>query len=213
MMRPRLAALLAMGATCLLYSIAEDVTHRGPIAGIDEQIAQWFYSRAAVPLTRVVLVITDIHSTPGLLLLSALFAIFLIRKKEWYWLPTLALAVPGGMLLNAALKQLFQRARPSFDEPLLTLTTYSFPSGHAAGSTVFYGLLAVYLVCAIKPARWRWMIVLSALGLVALVALSRLYLGVHYLSDVLAGIVVGIAWLALSLAAVAALRGRRSEHH
>jgi membrane-associated phospholipid phosphatase len=207
-----IAVLLVMGAAWLFAGIADEVMHGEPITRIDDEVAQWFYSSATIPLTRVVLFFTHVHSAPGLLLLSAVFALFLVRKNERYWLLTLALTVPGCMLLNVALKHVFQRARPSFDEPLLTLTTYSFPSGHAAGSTVFYGVLAAYLLCKIKSSGWRSVIVLSAFSLVTLVALSRMYLGVHYLSDVLAGIVVGIAWLTLILAAVAALRPRRSRH-
>lgn len=204
-----IGVLLLISAGLLFAGIPEGVVRDAATASIDMQVAQWFHSNAAMPLTRFVLFFTHVHSVPGLILLSTLFAIFLIWRKKRYWLLSLAVAVPGGMLLNVALKHIFQRARPSFDEPLLTLTTYSFPSGHAAGSTVFYGVLAAYLVCTIKPWRWRFIIVLSAIALVALVALSRLYLGVHYLSDVLAGIIVGIAWLALSLAAVATLRRRR----
>jgi membrane-associated phospholipid phosphatase len=204
-----LAVLLLIGAASLFASIADNVMSGAPITSVDEQVAQWFYSSATIPLTRVVLFFTHVHSAPGLLILSALFALFLMRKKENYWLLRLVLTVPGGMLFNVGLKHVFQRVRPSFDEPLLMLTTYSFPSGHAAGSTVFYGLLAAYLVCKTESSARRFVIVLSAFCLVALVALSRLYLGVHYLSDVLAGIVVGIGWLTLILTAVAALRPRR----
>jgi undecaprenyl-diphosphatase len=132
--------------------------------------------------------------------------VFLIRKRERFWLLALTVAVPGGMLLNVALKHAFQRARPVFEEPLLSLGTYSFPSGHAAGSTVFYGILAAYLICNLRLWRWRLLIAMSSVVLVSLVALSRMYLGVHYLSDVVAGIVESIGWLAFILTSVAFMR-------
>ena len=68
---------------------------------------------------------------------------------------SVALAMTGGMLLNVLLKHAYERARPSFDDPILTLETYSFPSGHTAGATVFYGVLAAFLVSRTSRHRWR----------------------------------------------------------
>lgn len=202
--------LVMIGAAWAFGSIAEAVMQGREITRTDLAIAQWFHANATTALTGAVLVFTHMHSAPGLLMLSALFALFLAKTKQQYWLLTLALTVPGGMLLNFALKHFFERARPTFDEPLLSLTTYSFPSGHAAGSTVFYGVLTAYLVCMSQSWWLRVVISLSAVIMVALVALSRMYLGVHYLSDVLAGIVEGIGWLALVLTSIAAFGQRRS---
>jgi undecaprenyl-diphosphatase len=205
-----IGVLLLIGASWIFAGIAGDVMTGDPITTTDVRIAYWFHSHATLPLTRAMLFITHIHGTAGILFLSLLAAIYLIRSKERYWLLALVIAVPGSMILNAALKHVFQRSRPAFDEPLLTLTTYSFPSGHAAGATAFYGMLAAYFVCAVKPWRGRIAIALSAVALVALMGLSRIYLGVHYLSDVLAGIAESIAWLALCLTAVAVLRQRQA---
>jgi membrane-associated phospholipid phosphatase len=198
--------LLVLVATWIFATIAADVMAGAAITNVDVQLAHWFHSNATVPLTRLVIFFTHVHSTPGLLVLSAVFAVFLIRKRERFWLLTLTVAVPGGMLLNVALKHAFQRARPVFEEPLLSLGTYSFPSGHAAGSTVFYGMLAAYLICNLRLWRWRLLIAMSSVVLVSLVALSRMYLGVHYLSDVVAGIVESIGWLAFILTSVAFMR-------
>ena len=115
------------------------------------------------------------------------------------WLFGIGLTVPLGMLLNVLMKYAFHRARPSFDDPLLALTTYSFPSGHVAGATLFYGVIAAMVISRTAAWRWRVMTVLAAITLVALVALTRVYLGVHYLSDVLAAFAEGVAWLALCL--------------
>jgi undecaprenyl-diphosphatase len=202
--------LVVIVTACVFGSIAAAVMHGYAITRVDVAIAQWFHQNATTALTGFVLAFTHLHSTPGLLTLSALFALFLLRTRQQRWLLTLAITVPGGMLLNVALKHIFQRARPTFDEPLLSLTTYSFPSGHASGSTVFYGLLAAYLICMSPSWMSRIVIALAAMVMVALVAISRMYLGVHYLSDVVAGMVEGIGWLALVFTAVAALRQRRS---
>jgi undecaprenyl-diphosphatase len=92
---------------------------------------------------------------------------------------------------------------------LLTLTTYSFPSGHTAAATVFYGLIACFLLSRVRAWPARAGIVAACCLMVALVALSRMYLGVHYLSDVLAAAAEGAAWLATCITAVSTLQRRR----
>jgi membrane-associated phospholipid phosphatase len=208
-----MAALVLLAASWFFVSIAEDVATGEEIADLDLRVAQWFHPRANKPLTHAVLVFTHLHGTAGLIILSLFVAVFMVRKKEWSWLLTLTVAIPGGMLLNVGFKHIFERARPHFDEPLLTLTTYSFPSGHAAGTTVFYGMLAAYLISKARPWQWRALISTSAVALVALVALSRLYLGVHYLSDVVAGIAEGIAWLALIFGVIHASHRLNATHN
>lgn len=122
----------------------------------------------------------------------------------------MALAVPLGMLLNVLLKHIFQRARPSFEHPLLSLTTYSFPSGHTAAATLLYGVVGAYLVCNCQGWR-RLLVVVWAVGMVALVGLSRIYLGVLYFSDVIAAIASGTGWLAVVLTAVMTWRKRQAH--
>lgn len=109
-----------------------------------------------------------------------------------------------GMLLNALMKLAFHRARPLFDDPLLTLTSYSFPSGHVEASTIFYGLGVVWVFGQTRALHWRVLAVTAAALAIVLVALSRMYLGVHYLSDVSAAFAEGVAWVALCLSALAA---------
>ena len=190
-------------------NIAEDVATADEITVLDVQLSQWFHSRATPPLTRAVLFFTHLHSTVGIIALSSLLALYWLRAKAWDWLLTLVLTVPVGMLLNVLLKNIFQRVRPVFDVPLLTLNTYSFPSGHAAGATLFYGILAAWFIGRATSWRWRVFIALLAALMVALVGLSRIYLGVHYLSDVLAAMAASSCWLAFSLTAVETSRRRR----
>lgn len=172
----------------------------------DVAVSAWFHAHTHPVLTQVLLVITHVHGTLGICILASGIAIWLLATNRPWWVLTLILCVPGGLILNAAVKQVFQRARPYFDDPILTLTTYSLPSGHTAGATVFYGFLTVFLLAHVPQRRWRFAIVATACGMVALVALSRVYLGVHYLGDVLVAIVEGVLWLALCFAAVRALR-------
>ena len=206
---------LTVGALVLMLSalffglIAEDVATADRITLLDVQVSQWFHARATPLLTKSVLFFTHLHSTPGIIGFSLLLASYWARTKAWDWLLTLVLTVPVGMLLNVLLKNIFQRVRPVFDVPLLSLTTYSFPSGHAAAATLFYGVLAAWFISRTTSWRWRALIALAAALLVALVGLSRIYLGVHYLSDVLAAMAASCCWLAFSLTAVETSRRRR----
>ncbi|MEP6912793.1 MAG: phosphatase PAP2 family protein, partial [bacterium] len=122
---------------------------------------------------------------------------------------TLLLAVFGGMLLNAVLKIAFNRHRPSFNDSVGHLASYSFPSGHTMAATVLYGALAAFAIHQLKDWRWRVLSVLLASLMIILIGFSRIYLGAHYLSDVLAASAEGLAWLALTLTAVETIRRRK----
>ena len=122
----------------------------------------------------------------------------------------LSAVVLGGNSLNFGLKHLIQRGRPVFDDPLFSLPTYSFPSGHAMASTVFYGLLAIYVSVSARQRHAAPVAIGAAVLMVALVSFSRVYLGLHYPSDVMGGITEGIAWLALSLIVLHHLRRREA---
>jgi undecaprenyl-diphosphatase len=201
---------LILAAAWVFAGIADEVMEGAPITVLDARLAQWLHQHASHGLTVVMLGITWMHSVPGIAVLALMFGAWLYRERASYWLLALVLTVPGGMLLNVAFKHVFHRARPHFDDPLLTLSTYSFPSGHTASATVLYGLLACYFASHARAPR-RVLAVAGALAAVALVALSRMYLGVHYLSDVLAAAAEGCAWLAICVTAVSTLRRHRAQ--
>ena len=192
-------AFLVAGATFI--ALAWNVSAREPIVEIDEMVSRWLAHRRSPGAVSFFLVVTQVHSLAAIAAWSVLFAAVLARLREWYWMLSLALAVAGGMALNWMLKLAYERARPRLDDPLLTLTTFSFPSGHTAAATVFYGVLAAFLVSRVRAPRLRVAIVAVAVGMVALVAFSRVYLGAHYLSDVLAAACSSTVWLVLCLSA------------
>ncbi len=197
-------------AAWIFGEIASDVVAHAPITIVDLQLANWLHLQANSGWTPFMLFITDWHAPPGILLMSAILGRYLYLRRAYYWLATLVLAVPGGLFLNVPLKYLFHRARPHFDDPLLTLASYSFPSGHTMGATLFYGVLAAYLVCTWRRLSARVLAVCVALAMVLLVGLSRMYLGAHYLSDVLAALAFSCAWLAICITGVSTLRRRHA---
>ncbi len=117
----------------------------------------------------------------------------------------------GSAVLNQLLKGLFERPRPQFEHPLLVETSYSFPSGHAMESFVVYGMLTYFAVLALRSWEQRVGVVLGAALLVVLIGFSRMYLGVHYLSDVLAGYAAGGVWLSTLVTGAETIRRGKKE--
>ena len=196
-------ALVFVVAALVFVVIARQVVIGAPLTTFDAELANWLHRRADPPLTALMLAVTTLHSTVAVSCYAAAAAIYLFSKHRWRALATVFVCV-AGLTLNVAMKFAFQRARPTFDHPLLTLNTYSFPSGHMAGSTIFYGLCIAWVWARTRQWRWRLPAMLAAVAALALVGLSRMYLGVHYLSDVAAAFAEGVAWLALCLTALQA---------
>jgi undecaprenyl-diphosphatase len=123
----------------------------------------------------------------------------------------LALTMIGGSLLNMLLKRLFQRQRPIFENPLVDLPSFAFPSGHTMGATLFYIFLAAIAAHSIRGKRMRVLAVCCAIGMVVMIGATRIYLGAHFFTDVLGAIVAGLAWLAFCWTAVETLRKWRKR--
>ena len=196
-------------ATWLFADLAEDIATGDPLTLTDARFSNWLHAHATHSVTTVMLLITNLHSTLGVAVMTLAVSIYLWHRRLRHWVFTLQLTVYGGMILNFWLKGVFHRARPHFDDPLLTLTSYSFPSGHTMMATVFYGTVSAIVISRVRDWRWRVLSIIVALFLIALVGFSRIYLGVHYLSDVLGAMAEGAAWLALCLTATETLRYRR----
>ena len=205
-----LVLLMLIVAAWVFGAIAEDVVTQDPLTIVDARFSAWLHGHTFSSLTRVMLLITRIHSVLGVTVMTLAVSAYLWIKRLRFWVLKLLLAVFGGMLLNFLLKHVFVRQRPRFDDRLLTLNTYSFPSGHSMTATVFYGTLCVLVASRVR--HWRWRVVAIAVTgfMVLLVGFSRIYLGAHYLSDVLAAIAEGLAWLTFSLVAVEELQRRRT---
>ena len=196
-------ALVFVAAASLFAAIAVAVKSGQRLVALDNEIAGWMHRHATLALTAWMRAVTDLHSTFAVACYAAAIALYQAWRRQWRWVATLVTCVGGVLALNVLLKNAFHRARPVFDDPLLTLATYSFPSGHVAGSTVLYGLFVIWVFGRTPRLHWRMLAVDGALLIVALVALSRMVLGVHYLSDVGAAFAEGVAWLALCLSVIA----------
>jgi membrane-associated phospholipid phosphatase len=199
--------LLTLGAAAMLFAvIAGDVTAGEFLNPIDTRISVWLHAHNTRQLTTLFLLVSKLHSNLSVTIMTLAISAYLWSRRLRYWVLTFTLAVFGGMLLNFLLKTLFMRPRPHFDNPVLTLTSFSFPSGHTILAAVFYGTLCVFAVLRLRVWKLRVLAVLVATFMIALVGFSRMYLGAHYLSDVLGAVAEGLAWLALCLTAVGLIR-------
>jgi undecaprenyl-diphosphatase len=153
--------------------------------------------------------VTALGSVETIVLIGVVVAGVLARRRQWLYLGTWITAVGGSAALNQLLKQLFARPRPYFEHPLLLETSYSFPSGHAMDSFVVYGMLAYFAVLALESWHARTAVVFGAALLVLLIGFSRMYLGVHYFSDVVAGYAAGGVWLSTLVTGAETIRRRK----
>jgi len=197
---------LSLGALWLFGGIAEDIIHHDPLTQFDLTIAEAFH-RHASPTGVAIAKGVSLLGSPGFIAVWGLAVVGLLLVRHQYlllggWLAALA----GGGLLDVALKRVFHRTRPAWDVPLLTARGWSFPSGHAMGSLVAYGMLAYLLVREVHGRRLRLAVIASATVLVLLIGLSRMYLGVHYFSDVIGGYAAGVVWLAAGISGLEVAR-------
>jgi membrane-associated phospholipid phosphatase len=203
--------LVILAAGWWFADIAEDMSRNQGTRLLDESVTSWFHQHATPTLTQIARIVTFFGSVGFVAVASSCAAIFLIVRKSWYQLLLLTLAVGGGSLLNILLKHFFHRQRPVLENPLLTLASFGFPSGHTMGSTLFYGALAIFVAQSVRSWRWRVLAFWIAALAVALVGISRIYLGAHYLTDVVGAVAVGLAWLAFCWTGVETLRKWRGR--
>jgi undecaprenyl-diphosphatase len=184
--------LLAVACAWAFVAIADAMAEASRLARTDARTALWIEHHGTEWGESVFVAISWLGSEM-LVVLFVIAAILLIRLRAWRRLTLLTAASVGVWPLNALLKIAFHRERPPFASEFVTDTSFSFPSAHAMESIVVYGVLAL-LIVERHPSR-RVPIRIGWLVLVALIGFSRIYLGVHYISDVLAGIAAGFVWL------------------
>jgi membrane-associated phospholipid phosphatase len=200
-------ALLTVWAGDAFLDLAERVHAGTPtLRAIDTGVHDWAVAHRSASDTLFFVVMSTIGAPLGLVVLITIVAIVLAFLRRWRWIAYLAVTYGGGELLDVELKSYFARARPAVAEALRRAQGYSFPSGHAMGSAVAFGALA-YL--AYRTAKsWSGAAAVLAFGatFVLSVSLSRVYLGVHWISDVAAGVTAGLMWVASTTAAYETVR-------
>jgi len=174
----------------------EDYLSGDPLVRWDVEFSRWLHEHSNPALVSAFKVFTLLGSVPFLALLVAVVTLLLLRRRQVNEAALVVFGALGIEVLFSVLKLVFHRPRPEL--AYVHLDTYSFPSGHASGSAAIYAIL-FYLRAKRFRRSGKVLLALAYVALVGLIGFSRLYLEVHYLSDVLAGIALGIGWAAACL--------------
>jgi undecaprenyl-diphosphatase len=179
---------------------------------LDRAVEEYWrlYRNRSPVLTSLLVVVTALGALVWMVIFVLLVALLLWGRRQRRLALVWVLAIAGGALLNNQVKELYTRPRPMEPEAHVHETSFSFPSGHSMASLIGYGLLS-YLLALILPRRWWGCYgAFTALALlVAAIGFSRVYLGAHWLTDVLAGFAMGGAWLVGGITAIEAGRRHR----
>ena len=198
-------AAVAITGTYLFAEFAGHVSS-GKTQAFDDSVLRWVAQHRTPALEPVMLEITFLGTGTVVIALVAVSGMFLWLSNHKYSAILLLVSTIGGILLNNLLKVGFGRPRPQIIDWGMQAVSWSFPSGHAMSAAVVYGTVA-YLAARLQRRHLHRVITLTAaIVLILLIAASRLYLGVHYPSDVLAGIIIGLAWAAFCMAMLEAIQ-------
>ncbi len=200
---------VSLGALWAFAELAEEV-FEGETRRLDVAVLLWIHDTFPAWLGSPLRLVTA-FGYPWVVAPLLLLAAYVFYRKDLKLSAALLLvSVPGAAILGIALKSLFGRARPELFDSGYTTSFYSFPSGHAITAVSFYGVLT-FLTARLLQGRRRWAVAAMGILFVLLVGFSRLYLGVHYPSDVAAGYLAATFWtvtVALALSLWRSLRRR-----
>lgn len=197
-------AIVAVLGSWGFAELAEQV-REGTTQPFDERVLRRLEAIDAPWLDHAMLEITALANGLVVVVLAGVAAMLLWVTRHRYSAALLGAASAGGLLISSLLKLYFDRPRPQVAAWGTEVATSSFPSGHATSAAVVYVTVA-YLAARLQRRRWtRWLTLVAAAVVVVLIAASRLFLGVHYPTDVAAGILVGLAWAAFCMALLEAL--------
>ncbi len=185
---------MLIGAAATFFGVLEDVVTGDPLVRADTAIFHMLQGLRSEVADRVMVAITELGGGVVAAGVAVAILLWLAWRRAWHAAGYWVAAVGGAYLIGIVIKATLHRPRPA---PIYAgWDAFSFPSSHAATSAAIYGFLAVLVARDATPA-WQALTAASAVLMVALVGISRLYLGVHWFSDVLGGIAFGTAWMAL----------------
>ena len=193
-----LAGVLAVGVVAVPLALLVRGGY-GPLLELDRDVSAWAERAVAgsTVLLRLAQAVTLLGDPIGITVAAAVLALVLWQRGHGRLALYVVAARVGALVLSQGLKQLVDRARPVFEAPVAQALGPSFPSGHALGSTVFWTTCAVLLLPRV---RRPLLLLAGAVVLAVLVSASRVVLGVHYLSDVTGGLLLGLGWAAVCTA-------------
>lgn len=206
MMKFQTYLIAAITVAVLAFSVLAVLVLNGVTTSFDEATLLWINQHASPGFDSFFVAFTELGGLIVVTVVSALlFGYFLYRKKYTKAL-LVAAGVGGAALMNIILKSIFDRPRPDLWEWLVVEAHFSFPSGHATASMA----LAIVVVALLWKTKWRIVSMIGAAMYILSIGFSRLYLGVHYPTDILGGWLLGAAWVLLVIGVIFASRQRKT---
>ena len=197
---------ISLASLWLFLSLTEDVIHHDAITNFDLAALDWIRAHRTPAGYIVARSISAIGDPRVIVSVGLIGVVILAARARWLFVEGWVIALIGGEALNQFLKRLIHRPRP-LQSSILSSQSWSFPSGHAMVSLIAYGMLAyVLVVLGSWSFRRRVDIALGATLVILLIGWSRIYLGVHYVSDVIGGYVAGSIWLAACISGMEVAR-------
>ena len=192
-----LAALIVLTAGAWAFGAVAEEVAEGDTARSDQRVADWLHGSATDPFTEAFRTLTW-TGNGGLLAVVVLVAALVLWRKGYVRDALFVVfAFLGAEVITFGMKHGFRRERPFFEDPLATAGSFSFPSGHSLVSLAVYGSIAIVIARHTRNRRVAAAVVLVTALWIVTIGFSRLYLGVHFVTDVIAGYAAGAAWLAL----------------
>ncbi len=189
--------------------ITEDILTGDPFVMVDKWVINQVLYFRTPSVTAFMNAVTNLGGSIAITVVSIIFISYLIMKKRIDYVVAYITAITGGSILVFVLKTVIHRPRPITETTLIKVGGWSFPSGHAMMSVIFYGIISYFIIRGLKSWKLQVFTLTSAGFLVFLIGLSRIYLLVHYPSDVLAGYAGGLFWLSVCITGLEVYRKRR----
>jgi membrane protein DedA with SNARE-associated domain len=202
--------LISLAALWIFAGVTEDVVTHDPLTNFDLALTTWIRAHTTPLGDRIFTAVSLIGSPIAMAAVGMIGAVIIVVRRKWLELAAWVAGFLGAGVLSYILKIVIQRPRPVGATAFLHGESFSFPSGHALGSLVGYGMLA-YVIGSnwITTTRGRFRLVIATAVLVVAIGISRLYLGVHYFSDVVGGYAVGVLWLSVCISGLQVAERRR----
>ncbi|QHL85960.1 phosphatase PAP2 family protein [Nibribacter ruber] len=197
---PLTILLVLMGVNLLLLSkLAENVVNSEATQAMDVQVSGFFFGMRSAELSLFLYAFTHLGNVYGVAAMTILAGIFFLTKRMFQHLVALLVSVMGSGLSMDLLKTYFHRDRPLDIAFYVPENSFSFPSGHSASAMALMGLLAYFCLVEVKHHRAKILLVSAGFAYTLLIGISRIYLGVHFLTDVVAGFLLGFLWVVLAI--------------
>jgi membrane-associated phospholipid phosphatase len=197
-MAPVIGMVMFLVGAGLFGAIAYNVWSKGPLLQWDMPLARQLHAEAVKQPERIIeiLIFGFFVGKELLQVIVIVLSLYFLHKRFWPELAMLLIGAGGGAIIWYALTGVFDRVRPT-NQIGIVVNDPSFPSGHAISAVLCYGLLAYLLIPKMPSIFWKWVVAIAAILTMAFIGFSRVYLGGHYLTDIVAGYALGLAWAGL----------------